>query len=215
MLSKDYMIHILGARKWIAAMTLAFSTALFAGEGPGFYGGGSVGLSLYEDEEDELNSLLTAAGIIGTVETDVTDLGWKIYGGYRFSPYFGAEVGYIDLGEASADIGSVSVSSGVSGVSIAGTAGYPVADRGYVFGKLGAFIWDASTETEGPALLLAVLPAGVVSGDDNGVDLTFGVGGTFELVEHVKLRAEWEHFLGLGDPDTDIDLFSGGVQYDF
>jgi len=193
-------------------------TMAWAGEGPGFYGGGSVGLSHYEDEEDKISAALGTAGLTGTVDTDSNDLGWKLFGGYRFTPYFGAEVEYIDLGEESADIaitapiiGSINAAAEVSGVSLTGTAGYPIVPQGYVFGKLGGFIWDSNTR--GGATLGGV-PIGL-GVDDNGVDLTFGLGATYELLEHVKVRAEWERFQSLGNDETDIDLFSGGIQYDF
>ena len=177
------------------------SAASAAGEGPGFYGGGAVGLSLYDDEEDDIRDIFLANGFIADVNTDVSDFGWKIFGGYRFNPYFGAEVAYVDLGEESADIslgpllGSISATSAVSGVSIAGTAGYPVIPQAYVYAKLGAFIWDSSVDTGGGLGPLATAIGAVGSGD-NGVDLTFGIGATYELVEHVKVRAEWERFQG-------------------
>jgi OOP family OmpA-OmpF porin len=194
----------------VGAMVLIVP-GVWAGEGPGFYGGGSVGLSHYEDEADDIDEAFTAAGFTADVDSDTTDLGWKIFGGYRFTPNFGAEVGYIDLGEQSVDVdlgpllGTLSATNSISGVSLAGTAGYPVLPKAYMFGKLGGFIWDSSAEGS---------PVGL-GDDDNGVDLTFGIGGTYELVEHVKVRAEWERFQGLGDDDTDIDLFTGGIQYDF
>lgn len=189
-----------------------------AGEGPGFYGGGSVGLAHYEDEEDEIRAAFAPTAI--RVDTDNNDLGWKIFGGYRFTPYFGAEVSFVDLGEQSADVGvgtaSITATNSVSGVSMTGTAGYPVIPQGYVFGRLGAYVWDSSIDTTGNALLNAIAAAnGAVDEGDNGVDLTFGLGATYELVEHVKVRADWERFNGLGEDETDIDLFSGGIQYDF
>jgi OmpA-OmpF porin, OOP family len=189
-----------------------------AGEGPGFYGGGSVGLAHYEDEEDEIRAAFAPTVI--NVETDNNDLGWKIFGGYRFTPYFGAEVAFVDLGEESADVGigaaTINATNSVSGVSLSGTAGYPIIPQAYVFGRMGAYIWDSSVDTEGNALLNAIATAnGAVNEGDNGVDLTFGLGATYELVEHVKVRADWERFNGLGEDETDIDLFSGGIQYDF
>lgn len=202
-------------RKWhviglLGTLTLA-GPAAWAGEGPGFYAGGSVGLSHYEDEEDDIEADFRAAGFAADVDSDTNDLGWKIFGGYRFTPYFGAELAYIDLGEESVDVdlgpllGTLTATNSVSGASVAGTAGYPVLPNAYVFGKLGGFIWDSNAEGS---------PVGL-GDDDSGVNLTFGIGGTYQLVEHVKVRAEWERFQGLGDDDTDVDLFTGGIQYDF
>jgi OOP family OmpA-OmpF porin len=202
----------------LLATGLLTSATVLAGEGPGFYGGGSVGLSHYEDQEDEIRGAFAPTAI--SVETDDSDLGWKLFGGYRFTPYFGAEVSFVDLGEQSVDIGvgtaSVTATNSVSGVSLTGTAGYPVIPQGYVFGRLGGYVWDSSVDTEGNALLNAIATAnGAIDEGDNGVDLTFGLGATYELVEHVKVRADWERFNGLGENETDIDLFSGGIQYDF
>lgn len=203
----------------VGMMALLAGGSAFAGEEMGFYAGGSVGLSLYEDEEDDIAASMAAAGFSGSIDTDNTDLGWKLYGGFRFNPYFGTEIGYIDLGEQSVDVslssplvGNVNATAEVNGVSLTGTAGYPILPQAYVFGKLGGYVWDSNVDG---GLSVGATPVVSLGDDDNGVDLTFGIGGTWELVEHVKVRAEWERFQGLGDEDTDVDLFSGGIQYDF
>ncbi|MGQ0659145.1 MAG: outer membrane beta-barrel protein [Chromatiales bacterium] len=205
-------------RDLLAVMFAGASAAAWADEGPGFYVGGGLGLSHYEDEQAEIKAALGAAGLSGTVDTDNNALGWKLFGGYRFNTYFGAELGYVDLGEESADIlitgpilGSIDADAQVSGVSLTGTVGYPVVPQGYVFGKLGGFLWDSDVDG-GATLGGSSLGLG---DDDDGLDLTFGVGATYELVEHFKVRAEWERFNDLGDDGTDVDLFSGGIQYDF
>jgi OOP family OmpA-OmpF porin len=207
----------------ILTTSLGLATTLLAAgaradEEPGFYGGGSVGLSSYSDEESDIRAAF--APTLVDVTTDNTDLGWKIFGGYRFNPYLGAEVAYVDLGEQSADVGldtlKITATNSVSGVSLSGIAGYPVLPQAKVFGRLGAYIWDSSADIKGNAFLAALTNTiGAVPTGDNGVDLTFGLGATYQLVEHVKVRADWERFQDLGKDSIDVDLFSGGIQYDF
>ncbi|MFO1435562.1 MAG: outer membrane beta-barrel protein [Gammaproteobacteria bacterium] len=189
-----------------------------ADEEPGFYGGGSVGLSHHSDEADDIRAAFAPTTI--DIDTDTNDLGWKIFGGYRFNPYLGAEVEYVDLGEESVDVGldtlKITATNSVSGVSLSGIAGYPVLPQAYVFGRLGAFIWDSSADVKGNSFLTAIANGiGAIPAGDNDVDLTFGLGATYQLVDHVKVRADWERFQDLGQDSTDVDLFSGGIQYDF
>ena len=53
-------------------------------------------------------------------------------------------------------------------------------------------------------------------GEDNGLDLYFGVGGEYLLDNGVGLRLEWERYLFDGDwHKADVDLFSLGAVYRF
>ncbi len=61
-------------RKWylmglVGPMTLGGHPA-WAGEGPGFYAGGSVGLSHYEDEGDDIEADFRAAGFTADVDSE-------------------------------------------------------------------------------------------------------------------------------------------------
>jgi OOP family OmpA-OmpF porin len=68
-------------------------------------------------------------GGIGKSDTDTQENSWKVYGGYQFSPTWGVELGYTDLGNY--------LGEEVESWSLAGTATLPMGPRWHIIGKLG------------------------------------------------------------------------------
>src|SRR5512145_1131960 len=91
----------------ILAASLVGGAAFAQSPGVGPYVGASIGMSDYD----------WSAGCVG--ECDKTDIGFKLYGGYMFTPYIGAEVGYGAFGKAKVGVTGVGnaelKSSGFSG----------------------------------------------------------------------------------------------------
>jgi len=56
----------------------------------------------------------------GTTSCDKTDTGWKVFGGYRFTPNWAAEVGYFDFGKAKATLNDAQL--GVVSAAVESTA---------------------------------------------------------------------------------------------
>jgi len=53
------------------------------------------------------------------------------------------------------------------------------------------------------------------SGSDRGVDLYYGLGVSYDLLDNIALRAEWERFK-FGAPHVDhVDLMTAGVSMKF
>ena len=84
----------------LIAAAFASGAAFAQSPGVGPYVGASIGLSDYD----------WSGGCAG--ECDKTDIGFKVYGGYMFTPYIGAEVGYGAFGKAKigVPVGSTAVS---------------------------------------------------------------------------------------------------------
>jgi len=191
-----------------AAVTCAGAEQL-----PRLYFGGGLG----PHEEAGARGMEAALGSVRLphLGDDRNEPGWKLFAGYRFNTYFGAELGYADLAEEPQRVflsapfpGLLGRDARLSGMSLLGTLGYPLASDGYVFGKFGGFLWDA--DRVGPA---QGLWRGL--GDEDGLDLNFGVGASYEPFEHFRIRAEWERYNDLGVEESDVDIFSGGIEYDF
>lgn len=171
-------------RKALVASALALSGVLAAAQASaqGFLGG-SIGQS---DIDDEITSGLITSGTV-----DGKDTGWKIFGGYMFNRHFGIEGAYVDLGEVSysGTFGAAPVTGGkieVSGVNFAAIGSYPVSEQFSVFGKLGLFIWDAeASDTTGGVPFSAT---------EEGTDLSFGIGVSYNFTRNLGVRAEWEMF---------------------
>ena len=58
-----------------------------------------------------------------------------------------------------------------------------------------------------------------VSGDDTGVACRTGLGVSYEVAKRIRLRADWDLLLNVGDEDelgeTDINVFSVRSEFRF
>jgi OOP family OmpA-OmpF porin len=180
----------------VLAASLA-SGAAFAQVGP--YVGASVGQSNY------------SINCSGTC--DKTDIGFKIFGGYMFTPYLGAELDYGWYGTAKINTtyqGKNPVleanSDGYSGFFI---AQYPI-DNFRVFGKLG--FARLNTTLDG---CITGQPQ-CVNNNDASFNFAWGVGGTWMFNKQVGLRAEYEaRKFNYENSDQTLGFWSLGVQYHF
>jgi OmpA-OmpF porin, OOP family len=183
----------------ILAASLA-SGAAFGQVGP--YVGASVGGSQYSIPDIE------GIDICSFASCDKSDVGFKVFGGYMFTPYIGAELHYVNYGTATASVpdASLEVKSSAIGGFLVGQ--YPI-DNFRIFGKIGfAYVDSKATGT--------ISGLGSASESDTSTNFAWGVGGTYMFNKNVGLRAEYEQAKWeiQGTSDT-IGLWSIGVQYHF
>lgn len=203
----------------IAVFSLVISLNAFA-EDKGFYFGGSLGHATSETsiDESDVNAFFAARGVTTTSEVDDGDLGWKVYGGYDFNKYIGIELAYVDLGEAEVSatssapfVASASASADADGFAFAVVARYPLNQQIDLFGKLGGFIWEAEADA---SITVAGVTAAVAGfAEDDGNSVMFGLGAEYEFNDNIGIRAEWERFEQVAN--SDVDMFSIGLEYDF
>ena len=190
--------------KILVATALALCATSASAQG---YIGGSIGQSDIDEE-------ITSGLINGNQSVDGKDTAWKIFGGYMFNRHFGLEVAYVDLGEVSYSgtftdpDGTVPVTGGkveVAGVNLSAIGAVPVTEQFSVFGKLGFLFWDAEANdtTDGQPF----------SAQDDGADLSFGVGLGYNFTRNLGVRAEWEMFQNVSD--ADVSLVSVGLLWRF
>jgi OmpA-OmpF porin, OOP family len=163
---------------------LAVSALFFAGAAAAqqpslgsVYIGGTIGQAEYKD----------ATG-------DDKDTAWRILGGYQFNRHFAAELGYHDLGEASAFEGNA--------IEVVGIGAFPIVDKLSVYGKLGIY----RGELEAPGA------------KETNSDLTYGVGLQYDFLKNVGVRGEWQRYSKMGGGnlvETDVDVMSVGLIYRF
>jgi len=184
-----------------AVLVLGGLVAASAAPAQGFYIGGSVGQSDYDDN-NAIPDLITSGSVDGS------DTGFKIFGGYQFNQHFGLELSWVDLGKAgySGRFGALNVTGGsveTSGLNFSAVGILPLGSNFALFGKVGFFAWEsnASDVTGG-------LP---FSGTEDGSDVSYGIGASFNFTKNLSMRAEWERFKAVGD----IDLLSIGVVFKF
>ncbi len=142
---------------------------------------------------------------------DKSEFAGKVYGGYKFNKYLGAEGALVYLGSADANgtFLGVPVTSDVyaGGLELAGTGTVPITDQFGILAKLGVLFWGIHSE--------------VGTGferDENGTSFATGMGLKYDITKNVGIRLEWERFWQVGNStigESDVDLFTIGGLYRF
>lgn len=196
---------------------LALSTTAFA---DGFYGVGEATYSWNSLDRAHFDSALTANGATGLSSNDSgSGYHWRLQGGYRFSPNFALEAGYIDFGKvdyhASYNGGTANGSLKAGGVDLAGLALLPLNDSFTVFGKLGLVAAKVDSS------LTASAPASLASGSESVhvYDPLVGVGALYKISDNVDLRADYDYVGNLGKSaktgKMNANMLSLGIAYNF
>jgi OOP family OmpA-OmpF porin len=170
---------------WMLA--LASCLALPAGAGD-FLVGGSAG---------QANIEVDAAGF------DESDTGFKLFGGWRLLKFLGLEGGYVDFGGPEVSAGGVNANAEVTAWDAFAMGVVPLG-KVELFGKAGLVFWDAETSLSVPGF------SGTFK--DDGTDLAYGVGVSYEVNDNVALRGEWEIF---DIESTDVNMLSFGFHVRF
>ena len=138
----------------------------------------------------------------------------KVFGGFRFTPNWGLEAQYSDLGTRDFVVsrGNAQVNSGsvkASQFSIAGTGTLPLASNFSLFGKIGV------SNNSGKANVN--IPVKNFTGSDNKTDLLIGFGVSYALTPQIAVRAEYEDFGKFNSRGNSVRVnnFAVGLQYSF
>lgn len=183
------------ARTLITSGMVAASALLsVSARAEGFYLGGNVGGSNYRGDP------------IGGLDTDRSDTGYKLYGGYSFNPYFGLETGYADLGRFGGDGGRLRA----RGLFFDAVGSYPLGYNLSALGRVGVFTGRltqdlSSTAVNGPSY-----------NSGNGTSYKLGAGLQYDISKTIAVRGEWERYrFNAIDQTPGVNLFSVGVNYRF
>lgn len=174
--------------KSIAAV-LTLGLALVAGpvmaetDPGGLYIGAGVGQ--FNVEIDDVEDLTDQ-------DFDSDDTSLKLFGGWRFSPFFAAELAYIDFGGPEDTINVLGTDVKTE-VEISGFAPYLVGTLPLgifeLFAKVGYYFYDVD-----------VSASGLGSESDSNEDLVYGAGFGVVLFDHLNARVEYE-IIDISDVD--------------
>lgn len=195
-------------RAIVAATMLALGTvsgaALSADNDSGIYVGGGVGqFNVQIDDIDDTNNALE--------RLDDDDTAWKAFVGYRFNPYIGLELSYIDFGNPNGR-GTASGSSGDYAVDLSGFAPYIIGTFPIgpveLFGKVGYYFYDVdlTADIDDP-----LRPDFDSSTSDE--DLVYGFGAGITFFEHLHARLEYEKIDSDLLDDADAIWLSGAWRF--
>jgi OOP family OmpA-OmpF porin len=151
---------------------------------------GYVGAGIGQSSVDVCDELL----LLGATQCDDEDTGFKVFGGVEMNRNLALEATYTDYGEMTASSGLTAVTVETTALAIAGKGTVPLSDTFALFGKLGLAFWDAEASATGFGSI-----------EDDGTDLTYGLGVELSLSEVFGIRGEWERLDADGD---DLDLLS-------
>ena len=182
----------------------------------GWYAGATVGTAIADAKASHVESDLADRGFDATVSLDATNVGWKVFGGYRFDEPWAVELAVVDLGvvDSTIDSDAVDVDALVdavadvhpfsgAGMSLSGIY-FPIERQRVDLGiKAGVWLWDAEVDANAATGETAEIK-------EDGVDLLFGLVGLVDLGKGFSARVEWEHYFL---DNNDVDYLAVGLQY--
>jgi OOP family OmpA-OmpF porin len=181
----------------VLATLLPFCIAPALAADRGAYVGAGAGLATLE-VDDVLD--------LG-IDFDEDDVGFKLFGGYRFFPWLSVEGAYFNGGkpELSESDGtqSASMEIEVQGLIASAVFSLPVGERFELFIKPGVAFWDSETS------IRVRDQSGSFGGnvDDNGSAFFLGGGAAFNFTENLATRLEYEWFEAAPEWDSDDEEF--------
>lgn len=121
---------------------------------------------------------------------------WKALVGTKVNSILSVEGQYIDFGAANRSSDRIQATGWTAGVVLE----LPLETSITPYGKIGALFWETDSSFNN------------ISRNEDGTDLTVGLGLRFMLSPHLALRTEYERF---EMDNTDIDNLSLNVQFNF
>lgn len=187
----------------LATALLAMAPQVYAGE---FFIGANVGTSNFSALNEECDELVSDNRVIGGFPvgceiTEDSDTTLGINAGYNFNSVFGVEVGYIDLGEYSANITTALIpvpataSADITYAGLVLTA--PFTEKFSISARLGGVNANAEVSAIGASLEVEDETTGFV-----------GASVDYRITEKISIQLRYD------DLDV-IDITSAGIRYHF
>jgi OmpA-OmpF porin, OOP family len=171
----------------LAVAALALSGAASAQ----VYGVVSVGVSKLEVDCD------------GAAVCDKSDTAFKLLGGYKFTPIFAVEAGYMSFGKATLRDSGASVDVGVTGFGVGAAFHQDFAANWNFVARLGVAQVKTKLDLNAPGIS--------ASNKDSNAQLYGGLGVGYKLSKQMSLDAAWDFSKGKYNKDG-LDLGSGNVN---
>lgn len=177
-----------------ATLTLLFSCSTFAAQLPyGWYLEGNVGGSRISNANFGSGTSTTSSGVA-----------YNVNAGYKFIPYFAAEVGYTRYAKIKISSPIGSATSTVQAGDVALKAIWPIGEMGFdLFTKIGEGKVYSKLSGEG-----------FTSSTHSVTGLLVGVGASWTCNPNMPINVQWTR--QKGDSTTgDLDLLTVGIAYIF
>lgn len=208
-------------RLGLAALAVFTGSVVTAQDNTGWYGGASVGRSAATIDDAGIASGLAGQGL-GTRSIDDRDraTGYKLFGGYQFTPNLGVEGGFFDLGRFgysahTTPAGSLNGDMRARGLNLDVVGTLPLTGKLSALGRVGVTSVRASDSFS--ATGAARVPYANANPSQRSTNLKAGLGLMYDITDSLALRAEAERYRlkdAVGNKGH-VDLFSVGLIYRF
>lgn len=161
-----------------------------------YYGGLSVGRSRSSLDESAIVASRLPPGVAATaIASDDKDSGYKLFGGYRFSPHLGVEAGYFDLGTfkmraATAPAGTLDGRIEVQGINLDLVGTVPLSERLSALARIGAQYARTRSDFSGDGAAVVADPGA----SRKDVNVKYGLGLQYAFSDAFMLRGEAERY---------------------
>lgn len=150
-------------------------------------------LPLAASASQELTPWYVGAGLgVNNYEHIATDNGddnpyaWDIFAGYMFNDYFGAEIGYRDLGSADWTYAGIGNDADVKGATLGLVGVWPLGNRWSLSAEAGAMYYTLENNQR------SVI--GSTSYSENDFAPYFGAGVGYNFTDNLKLQAKYRRY---------------------
>jgi OOP family OmpA-OmpF porin len=142
---------------------------------------------------------------VGGFACDRSDTSGHIYLGGYFSPYFGAEIGYTDLG----NIGRAGGRTEADGINLSLVGRVPLSQNFSIYGKLGG--------TYGRTRVSSAAGTGIATGRETGWGAAYAVGLSWDINRNWSALLEFDNtrFQFAGNTHDNVRATSLGLKYSF
>jgi len=201
----------------LMAIALSSPCATWAEEAMPWYIGASGGPTQGTIDDTRILQRLSAAGLpLSSIADDSRDNGYKVYGGYHFSPNFGLEASYFDLGKyafaaTTTPAGTLNGEARVRGLGLDAVLTASLTDKLKVSAKLGLNYAQAQDTFVGSG----AVTVGNANPQQTELNPKIGFALEYALTEALSVRAEIERYRindavgGRGD----VDHLTVGLVY--
>lgn len=211
----------LHSRLALAVITTAAALAspLACAVDTGWYSGIQIGQSRARIDDPRISSGLQRNGVASSsIVDDDRATGYKLYGGYQFTPNVAVEGGYFDLGKfgytaTTVPAGTLRGDIRLKGLNLDTVGILPLTEKLSAFGRIGVVFADARDTFSASGAVTARMP----SASKREANIKFGVGMQYAFSDALAMRVEAERYRindAIGNRG-DVDLVSLGLLYRF
>lgn len=204
----------------LSLLTLAlFAHPLATAQSTGWYAGANAGRTGAEIDDPRITSGLQAQGFTTTSINDRDrSTGFKLFGGYQFSPHFALEGGYFDLGKFgytanTIPTGTLNGEMRVRGLNLDLVGSLPLTGKLSALGRVGVNYARANDRFSGTGAVNVSNP----TASKSQANAKYGVGLNYAFSDAMAMRLELERYRvndAIGNKG-DIDMLSVGLVYRF